>query len=103
MALWARSQDFFGQLRGFFNEFGTKRGGRPPPPLDPRLPVKSLIRNGVISGSGSGVCAGCGAQWLGRGWMATGSTIGVAWVNGHHPYFLSTWICHLKQVTQQLT
>ena len=35
--------------------------------------------------SGSGVCAGCGAQWLGRGWVATGSTIGVAWVNGHHP------------------
>ena len=32
--------------------------------------------------SGSGVCAGCGAQWLGRGWVATGSTISVAWVNG---------------------
>ena len=43
--------------------------------------------------SGPGVCAGCGAQWLGRGWVATGSTIGVAWVNGHHPDFLSTWIC----------
>ena len=53
--------------------------------------------------SGSGVCAGCGAQWLGRGWVATGSTIGVAWVNGHHPDFLSTWICQLKQLSDTTT
>ena len=35
-----------------------------------------------------------------RAWCAVvgeGSTIGVAWVNGHHPEFLSTWICQLKQ------
>ena len=53
--------------------------------------------------SGSGVCAGCGAQWLGRGWVATGSTIGVAWVNGHHPDFLSTWICQLEQLSDTTT
>ena len=53
--------------------------------------------------SGSGVCAGCGAQWLGRGWVATESTIGVAWVNGHHPDFLSTWICQLKQLSDTTT
>ena len=32
----ARSQDFFGQFRGHFKEFGA-----PPPPLDPRLTDKS--------------------------------------------------------------
>ena len=53
--------------------------------------------------SGSGVCAGCDAQWLGRGWVATGSTIGVAWVNGHHPDFLLTWICQLKQLSDTTT
>ena len=29
--------------------------------------------------------------------MSTESTIGVAWVNGHHPEFLSTWICQVRQ------
>ena len=30
----------FSQFRGLFKEFGTKRGGRaPPPPLDPRLSI----------------------------------------------------------------
>ena len=28
-----RPQDFFDQFRGLFKEFGTKRGGRAPPPL----------------------------------------------------------------------
>ena len=32
--MWAYS---FGQFRARFEEFGTKRGGRAPPPLDPRL------------------------------------------------------------------
>ena len=34
----AHCQDFCGQFRGLFKEFGAKRGRRaPPPPLDPRL------------------------------------------------------------------
>ena len=39
MASGACSQDFFGQFRGHFKEFGAKRGGRAPsaPPLDPCL------------------------------------------------------------------
>ena len=37
VASGARSQDFFGQFRGLFKEFRAKRGGRVPPPLDPRL------------------------------------------------------------------
>ena len=53
--------------------------------------------------SGSGICAGCGAQWLERGWVATGSTVSVAVVNGYHLDFLSTWIFKLKQVKQQIT
>ena len=65
-------------------------------------PVKSLIRNGVISGMGCQVRVRFMRRvWcavVGEGWVATGSTIGVAWVNGHHPDFLSTWICQLKQL-----
>ena len=42
MASGARSQDFFGQIRGFFKEFGAKRVGVRPlrsthPPLDLHL------------------------------------------------------------------
>ena len=33
MASEARSQDFFGQFRGFFTECGEKRGERAPPLL----------------------------------------------------------------------
>ena len=33
VASGARSQDFFGQFRGLFKEFGATRGGRAPPPL----------------------------------------------------------------------
>ena len=34
----ARPQDFLGQFKGLFKEFGAKRGGRAPPhPLDPSL------------------------------------------------------------------
>ena len=53
--------------------------------------------------SGSGICAGCGAQWLGRGWVATGSTASVAVVNDYHLDFLSTSIFKLKQIKQQIT
>ena len=31
------AQDFFGQFKELFKEFGAKRGGRVPPPLDPCL------------------------------------------------------------------
>ena len=31
----APSQHFFGQFRGLFEEFGTKRGGRAPPAPSP--------------------------------------------------------------------
>ena len=40
--------------------------------------------------SESGICAGCGAQCLGRGWVATGSTVSVAVVNDYHLDCLST-------------
>ena len=53
--------------------------------------------------SGSGICAGCGAQRLGRGWVATGSAVSVAVVNDYHLDFFSTWIFKLKQVKQQIT
>ena len=70
-------------------------------------PVKSRIRNGVISGMGCQVRVRCMRRvWcavVGEGWVATGSTIGVAWVNGHHPDFLSTWICQLKQLSDTTT
>ena len=33
VASGARSQDFFGQFRVLFKEFGAKRGGRAPPAL----------------------------------------------------------------------
>ena len=43
MGSGAHSQDFFGQFKGLFKEFGAKRGGHaPPPPLDPRLPITHL-------------------------------------------------------------
>ena len=55
--------------------------------------MKSLIRKrrNIKLGMGQ-ICAGCGAQWLGRGaWVTTGSTIiSVAVMNGHHSDFLST-------------
>ena len=53
--------------------------------------------------SGSGICAGCGAQWLGRERVATGSTVSVAVVNDYHLDCLSTWIFKLKRVKQQIT
>ena len=53
--------------------------------------------------SGSGICAGCAVQWLGRGWVLTGSTVSVAVVNDYHLDFLSTLIFKLKQVKQQIT
>ena len=53
--------------------------------------------------SGSGICARCGAQWLGKGWVATESTVSVAVVNDYHREFLSTWICKLKRVKQKIT
>ena len=40
---------------------------------------------------------------MGRGWVATGSTVSVAVVNDYHRDFLSTWIFKLKQVKQQIT
>ena len=33
VASGARFQDFFGQFRGLFKEFGAKRGGRAPPAI----------------------------------------------------------------------
>ena len=49
MASGARSQDFFGQFRGFFKEFEAKRGGRAPPPplLDPRLTIVVLFHDDI--------------------------------------------------------
>ena len=32
-----------GQFRGLFKEFGTKKGGRAPPPLNPRL-MSTILR-----------------------------------------------------------
>ena len=37
VASGALSQGFFCQFRELFKEFGAKRDGRAPPPLDPRL------------------------------------------------------------------
>ena len=37
MVSGACSKHFFGQFGGLFKEFGAKRGGRAPPPLDLRL------------------------------------------------------------------
>ena len=34
--------------------------------------------------SESGIYAGCGAQWLERGWVATRSTVSVTVVNDYH-------------------
>ena len=70
-------------------------------------PVKSLIRNGVISGMGCQVRVRCMRRvWcavVGEGVGGNGKYYRCAWVNGHHPDFLSTRICQLKQLSDTTT
>ena len=69
--------------------------------------MKSLIRNGVISGMGCQVRVRYMRRvWcavVGEGCVATGSTVSVAVVNDYHLDCLSTLIFKLEQVKQQIT
>ena len=56
----ARSQYFFGQLRGLFKGFGAKRGGRAPPP-PPLIRACMLKRSIIIQNS---VCLGVVEKWF---------------------------------------